>query len=265
MRALGWVIPTDKHIARLRLAGPSAGSSLLADVVPAAESNNYDLCNVLDQEALGSCTTNMAAQIIRAAQLLEGQVDPSFLSRLAYYWARYQDNTQTSDVGTHNATVLEMAASLGIPPESCWPYIIARFAQRPGPEVYSRAYDQRGRVGINYHPVSSSGDAFIDEMERALTIRRLVGFGVSVSKEFCSTLPTKTVEAPAPSEVAGGHALTAIGHDRERQRVLVLNSWGLDWRDPSLPPGCCWFSYEYLKQSADRWIVKIAPRPAVQS
>ena len=265
-RALGWLPPKPEHIARLKLARQEAGDSVLSDIVAADASDNYGLCKVLDQGQLGSCTTQTVAQAIRAAQVQDGAVDPPFMARLAlYWWARYQDGNQGGDTGTQIGTVFEMAAALGIPPESCWPYEIGRFAVRPGPEVYREGYDERGKIGINYHPLNYSGSAFLDDLERALTAGYLVAFGVQVSEAFCSQQPNGTVEPPGPGDkIAGGHALTAIGHDRARRRVLVLNSWGPGWRDPETYPGCCWFSYDYLAQSSDRWIVLVAPIPEEQ-
>jgi len=260
-RALGWKKPEPHQLARLKCAGPEAGDSVLADVEAAPTSNLYALCKVLDQGRLGSCTANAVVQAIRAAQVRAGKTDPTFASRLAlYYWARVQDGSQDRDVGTNIATVVDMAAWIGVPAEECWPYAIERFAKLPGPDVYRAAFDLRGDIGVQYHPISSQGDAFIIDMERALTAGFPVVFGVDVSEEFCSTYPSGIIEPPKPGTVAGGHALTAIGHDRDSRKVLVLNSWG-DWGDPELQTGCCWFSYDYLAQSADRWIVPVAPSP----
>jgi hypothetical protein len=256
-RALGWIAPEPKHLARLKHAGAEAGTAVLTGITPAPTSDLYHLCKVLDQGALGSCVLNMVAQLIRAAQVRAGSADPEFIARLAaYYWSRFQDGWQNEDSGTFNATAFDVIADLGIPPESCWPYEIEKFSVPPGPEVYRQAFDARGRIGVNYNPINTSGDAFVLDMERALTGGFPVGFGVTVSTAFCSQVPSGTIEPPGPSDaIAGGHAMTAIGHDSERRRVKVLNSWSVDWHDPELEPGCCWLSYEYLRQSRDRWIV----------
>jgi C1A family cysteine protease len=263
MRALGWTRPQPHQLARCLRAGPEAGDSVLADVEPAATSNLYALCKVLDQGQLGACTAFAVVQAIRAACVRSGQVDPPFASMLAlYYWARAQDGSQDRDVGTNIATVIDMAAWLGIPAEEIWPYVIERFAQRPCPAAYRDGYDMRGDIGVHYHPISSSGDAFIEDMERALTAGYPVVFGVDVSEEFCSQQPSGLIGPPEPDDkIAGGHALVAIGHDREQQMALILNSWGEDWHDPELLPGCCWFSYDYMLESSDRWIVPVAPSP----
>ena len=262
-RALGWTKPEPHQLARCLRAGPEAGDSVLADVEPAATSNLYAICRVLDQGQLGSCTANAIVQAIRAARVRSGQVDPPFASRLAlYYWARVQDGSQDRDVGTNIATVVDMAAWLGIPAEECWPYDVSRFAQRPGPAAYRDGFDLRGDIGVQYHPISSSGAAFLLDMEKALTAAYPVVFGVDVSEEFCSQQPSGVIEPPGPGDkIAGGHALVAIGHDNGERKVLVLNSWGPDWHDDDLHQGCCWFSYDYMAQSADRWIVPVAPSP----
>lgn len=262
-RPLGWLRPQEHHYTRLKFRS-AAPSSVLDSIDPAPTSNNYRLCTVLDQGSLGSCTANATAQVIHGTQVRDyGAGD--IASRLAlYYWARYQDGNQGRDVGSHICTVFDVAAELGLPSETVYPYDVAKFAEKPGPSVYRHGYDQRGSVGLTYEQLSADPDAFIDQLERALTAGYLVAFGVDVSERFCSELPTGVVEPPVPPEpIAGGHALTAIGHDHDQQWIEVLNSWGPDWCEPGRRPGCFRMSYDYLRLSDDRWFCPLAPKPEV--
>lgn len=260
-RNLGWLAPTAERFAALRHAGPVAGISVLVGVEAKDGSDNSNLLpqEPLDQLHLGSCVANAVVQDIYAALVLAGL--PSFIaSRLAlYYWSRYQHGAQGQDTGTYICTCFDMAAELGLPPEGSYPYQPEFFADKPGPEVYRAAFDLRGKVGINYHQLPTSGDALVADLERACTAKLVAAFGVDVSDRFCSEEPRGTVMPPGPGEsIAGGHAMVAAGHDRLGRRFLVRNSWGR-WGDPTLPPGYFWMSYDYMARARDVWVCTTAP------
>ena len=162
-----------------------------------------------------------------------------------------------------------MLAAKGIPPELAYPYEIAKFAQDPGPAVDRLAFDLRGTVGINYHPISTHGEALLADVERALTGGFAVVFGCLVSEEFCSTQPSGTVQAPGPTDkIAGGHCMTVVGHDRAGRRLKVKNSWSDLWGDPDAGLGCFWMDYSYFAHSmygaSDIWIVLAIPQGVAQ-
>jgi len=264
MKRLGWNPPTEQHYARLKYRS-AAPMSVLDGIIPDQTSDNYRLCILLDQGNLGSCTGQACAQMIRAAQVKRWEVDAPPVSALAlYYWGRYRDGTQMDDVGSNICTVLDMAAGLGVPLERDWPYQIEKFDLRPSLSTDRGAYDQRAVEHMTYEQMSANSETFLDQLERALTVGYLVAFGVQVSERFCSEQPSGIVEAPLPGEkIAGGHALTAIGHNHAERWALVLNSWG-PWGDPELPTGCFRMSYDYMTRSADRWFVPRVPRPEVK-
>lgn len=265
-RALGWRKPTAKLLGACQLAGPPTHRSVLADWTAAETSNLYESCSVLDQGSVGSCQSNAVAQAVRVAQVKEGVPHPPPAARMAmYYWARHREGNEQADVGACIGTVFDVIAALGVPPESAWPYDVNLLTSLPGPDVYREAFDSRGKVGINYYPLQLTGDAFVVEVERALTAGFAVPFGVMVTDMFCIAQPSGAIQPPrAGDSIAGGHAMTFVGHDRSAGRFLVLNSWGTLWGDPDAPPGCCWFSYAYASQAADAWIVLVAPKTEVE-
>jgi C1A family cysteine protease len=262
-QSLGWIRPGRGQVARLKFSAPSTG--VLDGIIPAETSDNYDLCRVLDQGPRGSCVAQATAQVIRAAQVKQWGQDAPLPSRAAlWWWSRYQDGWQLQDSGTYICTCFDMAAQMGLPPETAWPYTIDGYATKPPPGVCRAGFDERGTHGYTYEEIAGTDAQRIDLFERALTAGYLVAFGVDVTEEFCSTLPHDVVQPPKAGEtIAGGHAMTVIGHDRANQRFLVLNSWGPYWGDPSLPPGCFWMSCDYLAQADDCWFVPHAPLPEV--
>lgn len=263
-RFTGWVRPTlEQQVRALRRAHPEAGDSILADITPAATSDLGPYTCALDQLALGSCTANGIAQAVYVAESVAG-LTPSVLSRLwLYYEERALEGTVGQDAGANIGDGFTMLAAKGIPLEDVYPYDISKFSQDPGPSVDRAAFDSKGQIGVQYHPISSAGQALLDDVERALTGNFAVTFGCTVSEAFCSSQPSGTVQAPGPSDsIAGGHCLCVVGHDRAARKLKVKNSWGL-WGDPSAGPGCFWMAYSYFTNptygASDIWIVASLP------
>lgn len=265
----GWNKPTPlQRIRALLGAHPEARDSILAGVTPAPTSDLLAYTCELDQSSLGSCTANGIAQMLYVAMKAnptQANIVAFVLARLfLYYEERALEGTTDQDSGANIGDGLRILAAKGVPPESVYPYDIAKFTQNPGPAVDMAAFDSRGSLSINYHPISSTGAHLITDVEAALTSGRSVVFGMTVTEEFCSTQPSGTIHTPAPgSQVAGGHCEAVIGHDHAAQRFKIKNSWGGDWGDPTAGPDCWWCGYDYFADPAwgasDAWIVSALP------
>lgn len=264
--SLGWNKPTPQHYARCK-AGPPA-TDILAGVVPASKIDLSNLVKIIDQLALGSCTANSAAQIIHAAMVTAG-LDPStpFFSRLfVYFMARLEAGDQAVDAGSQNCTVIDAVCRMGFCPESVWPYDIAKFAQQPPMEAVWAAFDQRGKVDVNYHRIDTvSGPALLTVMKQALTAGYLFNFAGPVTNAFCSGQVGTTPDNPAmpPTDgrnIAGGHSMTACGYDDTAAKPFfkIVNSWGQNFGDG----GFCYFAPSYLTwdQVEDMWLVQAVIR-----
>jgi len=264
----GWVKPTvEQQVRALLRSHPEARVSVLANVVPApAMDLSASTCS-LDQGQLSSCQSNGPAQAAYMAMrtTLTGVV-AFVLARLwLYYEIRALEGNIDSDAGGNIGDAFAMLADKGIPNEAVYPYDISKFTQDPGPAVDVAAFDSRGKVGVNYYPITSKGDAFLGDVEKANTSKFGVVFGCLVSEAFCSQMPSGVVRAPGPNDqVAGGHCMTIIGYDHSNRKALVKNSWGDDWGDPACPPGCFWMSYDYLTDpncgAGDVWIIETLPQ-----
>jgi C1A family cysteine protease len=264
-RALGWTPPTlAQQVRALRRSSPEAGDSVLAGIDPAPASDISGRTCDLDQGSIGSCQSNATAQALYVA-MVTAAMAAFVLARLWLYRSlRYIENTLDQDAGGNIGDAFAMLAAKGVPPETAWPYDVAKFKDDPGPAVDRLAYDSRGTVGLNYHPISTTGESLLADVERALTGGFAVVFGCTVSEAFCSTQPSGTVQAPGPKDkIAGRHALTVVGHDRAGRRLKIKNSWSDLWGDPDAGPGCFWMDYSYFSDSmygaSDIWIVTVLP------
>jgi C1A family cysteine protease len=265
-RALGWEPPTlAQQVRALRGSHPEAGDSVLADIVAAKSADNSALTCNLDQLTIGSCQSNGPAQAMFMSMKAAGI--PAFvLSRLwLYYSIRYLEGTVDQDAGGNIGDAYTILAAKGVPSEEVYPYDVSKFTQWPGPTPDRAAYDSRGKIGVQYHPISSTGDAFISDMEKASTAKFGIPFGCQVTNEFCSTQPNGIIHTPKPTDrLAGGHCMTIVGFDDASEVAVIKNSWGREWQDPNAPEGCCLFGYDYLMDmvygARDSWINLAVPQ-----
>jgi hypothetical protein len=265
--------PTEKQTIRaLRTAQPEARNSILLGVSTPmyAEIPRASLPSpVLNQGPLGACTAHGWALALYVAMVKQGL--PAFIAaRLAiYYGERALEGTTKRDAGAAIADGAAFLASYGVPREGDWPYVVEKFAVAPGPQVGHNAYDGRGQVQVNYHPISSIGDQLLADVGAAVSIGIVPVIGNLVTKAFCSSQPSGTIHAPTSyDQIAGGHCEGIIIFDAANERVGVQNSWGGagEWGDPdpALPPGCWWMGFDYLVDPqfgiSDVWGISSLPQ-----
>ena len=119
------------------------GSDLLrpagAAGLPAAVDLRANCPPVYDQGQLGSCTANAIAGAIEFDR--KKQTPDDFVpSRLfIYYNERVMEGTVSSDSGAQIRDGIKSVNKIGAPPETDWPYDIAKFAQKPPTKAYADA------------------------------------------------------------------------------------------------------------------------------
>lgn len=260
-RSLGWVPPTpERDVRALLRAAPVSAAELLPEAAPYTD--NTALVKVTDQLSLGACQSFAAKQSFQMELRREGLPEFEVAALAVYQWLRTRNGDAGADVGGGIGDAFEAMSALGVPDERLWPYLVEKFADRPGPAVDRDAYDRKGKVGLNYVPVRESGDRLFDLVDRVLTSGRGVPFGVLVSEDFCSRPPSGIVMPPTSRDkIAGGHAMTIIGHDNRSRspdrKYRVQGSWGT-FGDETLPPGQFWMSPEYLLLASDMWYCLLA-------
>jgi len=261
-RFFGWKPHTAESRLRIKLA--SAPPVKRAVGSRPRRFSLYYLCVLLDQLALGSCTAQAAAQVIRMACAAAGITDPVLIARLwAYYLARARFGEESIDAGSQVGTVFDVLADGGCAPEWAWGYDITRFDQMPDTKAFQLAYDSRGTIGLEYSEVTGVSDELIDNICDALLSVRGVAFGSAVNTDYTDG-PKEIIHVNPRATVVGGHAQTIIGYDDDAEYVEVLGSWG-DFGEPGQEPGVSRFGYDYVKaEFSDLWIVNKAPNILAQ-
>jgi len=204
---------------------------------------------------LGSCTANAIGGAIEFDRLKQKLTDfvPSRL--FIYYNERVIEGTVHSDSGAQIRDGIKSVASQGVCPEPEWPYVIARFAQKPPAKAYKDAATDRA---VSYQSLIQE----LNQMKGCLASGYPFVFGFTVYESFEDAAVAKSGHAPmpAPSErTIGGHAVMAVGYEDAHQWFLVRNSWGPKWG----LAGYFTLPYAYLIQSglaSDFWTIRIVGR-----
>ena len=206
---------------------------------------------VYNQGQLGCCTGNGIAGAIEFDQRKQGTqaFTPSRL--FIYYNERVMEGTVNQDAGAQIRDGIKSVATVGAPPETDWPYDIAKFAQRPPPKAYT---DAKHDVVSLYARVSQN----LAQMQGCLAegYPFVLGFTVYSSFESPQVAQSGIVPMPEPGEqVMGGHCVVAVGYENGPRQFIIRNSWGASWGRR----GYCMMPYEYLispQLASDFWTVR---------
>ena len=200
-------------------------TALPAGALPSTVDLESTLPPVYDQGQLGSCTANGIGGLVEFVEMVqhEGERTPSRL--FIYYGERQIEGTTDQDSGAQIRDGMKVVAKLGAPPESLWPYDVAKFAQQPPAAAYAAA---KQHVAVAYKRVAQTTQA----LKAALAAGHPVVFGFTVYESFESAEVAQTgvLNMPAHGEsVVGGHCVVLVGYDDATQRFKGRNSWGESW------------------------------------
>ncbi|OCT15678.1 hypothetical protein A8709_16610 [Paenibacillus pectinilyticus] len=214
------------------------------------------LSPVVNQGALGSCTSNAIVSGLREFWLRTEEQNPPRLSRLFHYWhERELENTVETDSGATIRDGLKVLQKTGVCPEEVWPYEINNFRSTPNyeAEALARYYRIEG-----YHRIHD-----LAGIKASLADGSPVVFGIWIYSSFESKKATTTGIIPYPNrkkeKLLGGHALLAVGYKDGKEKgqgvVIVRNSWGSKWGDG----GYCYIPYSFFRNKSltfDFWTGK---------
>jgi C1A family cysteine protease len=163
------------------------------------------------------------------------------------------EGTVPYDAGAQIRDGIKSVSTIGACPESDWPYVIDKFADKPAnPPAFDDA--PLGKVVLYKRVIQN-----LAQMKGCLASGFPFVFGFTVYESFESQQVAQTGEVPMPGpgeNVLGGHAVLAIGYDDASQRFIVRNSWGLNWG----MNGYFKMPYTYLTQedlAADFWTIRL--------
>lgn len=202
---------------------------------------------VYDQGDLGSCTANALCCLMESLDHCPG-------SRLfLYYNERALEGAVAEDAGATLADGIRSLKTQGVCPEAAWPYLAAKFAERPPPACYESAV---GHEALSVYSVALT----LTCLKAALAAGHPVAVGLRLFASFESRSVALSGKVPMPRKgetELGGHAVVLVGFTDAAQRFLVRNSWGADWG----LQGHFTLPYAYLTDPAlasDAWVILAA-------
>ena len=206
---------------------------------------------VYDQGQLGSCTANAIAGAIEFDQMKQG-ITAFMPSRLfIYYNERVIEGTVSTDSGAQIRDGIKTVAAQGVPPETDWPYNIAKFSQKPPVKAYN---DAKPNIILLYQRLVQN----LNSLKGCLASGYPFVFGFTAYESLESQQVAKTGILPMPAsgeQVVGGHAVLAVGYDDKNQQFIVRNSWAATWGQK----GYFRMPYAYLTSSSlasDLWTIR---------
>lgn len=202
---------------------------------------------VENQENIGSCVGNA---IVGGLEYLEYKNHTNFydISRLfIYYNARLIEGNAQEDTGTTIRSGIKSLVRWGYCSEEVCQYITKNFNKKPSRIAYKEA---KRHIITSYHKILN-----LNEMLKCLAEGYPVIFGIMVYDGLMTEEVSKSgiINMPKPDESpAGGHAILAVGYDKEKQIIIFRNSWGM-WGDN----GYGTLPFLYIEQLADdMWTIR---------
>lgn len=183
-----------------------------------------------DQGHLNACGPNALAEIYEYHLLGK-------YSRLwAYYWTRAEEH-DTADDGVTIVDLIDVARTLGLPPEFMWEYNPTKYDDAP-PTI---CFDAATRVTVD--DVVVDLDHLLVELAGGLPVLLGVGLPASIEDDKGTTAADGIVPVPTNANPRiGGHAVTAGAFDREKQMVQCTAHWG-DYGDK----GTIWLPFDHWR------------------
>lgn len=177
-----------------------------------------------DQGSLGSCTGNAIAAAIEFERTFNKL--PVFTpSRLfIYYFERAIEGSIKSDAGAEIRDGIKVAATVGAPPETAWPYRIKKFATKPSVSAQKQA---KKHLALKYARVPQTANDILNTLASGTPI--VFGFSVYDNFEGDQIAEDGILTMPGGNmKLLGGHAVLAMGYEDEKT-IIVRNSWNTDW------------------------------------
>lgn len=194
---------------------------------------------IWNQLKLGACSAHGTLRCFLFAAAKCGANDP-MLSRLMLYWlTRNLEGTTSTDSGGQIRDAIK-ATTLGIAPETDWPYDIAKFTEKPPAVAFT---DAAANIDLDYERVSVE----LASIQSCLSEGYPVDIGITLFASFESDEAIQSGVVPMPTdadgEPIGGHCMAIVGIgtgadwiaagqfltcDPSKLYVKIANSWGPD-------------------------------------
>ena len=190
-------------------------------ILPKHIDNREECTPVRNQGTEGSCTGHAMVAVAELLYWRKLGSPPDLSERWAYEKAKLHDEWEGTDYeGSSIRGAVKAWANEGICPEESWPYK-AKNPGKPKPDAGAKAGE---------YPIARYERCLgIDHIKHAIHYRGCVIAGANVHKGWFSTIGKETIPFKPDYSQEGGHAITLVGYDDEKEVFWVKNSWGEEW------------------------------------
>lgn len=210
-----------------------------------------DLPTPREQCNLGSCTAHSGTYLFEIHQRVANLGDEP-MSRLFLYKVTRNLSGVEGDHGAFLRTTMQAIAMFGIPPETYYPYDIAKYDEEPKAFHYAMSQNYQALTYYRLDQYGATADQIIARIQTNILLNRAVMFGfvvyVTDDKKGHVLLPKGN------QEMSGGHAVVAVGYDNSYEILhpdgiktvgafKFANWWGKEWGDN----GFGWIPYEFIR------------------
>jgi len=208
-------------------------------VLPAAYSLADKIVTVYDQGTVGSCTANAFCQSFNILNTVDPKFAPSRLYCYAHERMSEGQRYRLSDTGAYESDALTWARTVGVLPESLWPYVESKVNVIPPASLDKSAMSHRIKDVVQ---ITGTGSDLLLKLKTAIAINKLpVMTAIAVYSSFMSDAVAATGVVPMPNPIhfndendrvdpfEGGHEVCLVGYNDANQTFVFANSWGPEW------------------------------------
>ncbi|MBE9070555.1 C1 family peptidase [Leptolyngbya cf. ectocarpi LEGE 11479] len=228
---------------------------------------SYWCSSIEDQGTLNTCTAQAGIALVEYFARKTFNRHENLSARFLYKAARNLMH-RTGDTGASVRETMRAMVLFGIPPEEYWPYTehADKFDHEPNQFCYAYAQNYQAVKYCRLDHAGISKPALLAQIKAVLVSGVPCMFGFTVYNSIYEDFNFKRGHVPYPGandEMAGGHAVVAVGYDdhriiesadgteRSQGAILIRNSWGASWGQG----GYGWLPYKYVLAglTADWW------------
>lgn len=190
-------------------------------ILPKSIDNREECTPVRNQGKEGACTGYALVAVAEMLYWRKIASPPDLSERWAYEKAKLHDEWEGADYeGSSIRGAVKAWEKVGICPEYYWPYKANR-PGKPKPKADVKAKD---------FPVEKYERCMgIDNIKHAIHYRGCTIAAVNVHKGWFLAIGKDTIPFKPAYSQEGGHAITLVGYDDDKQIFWVKNSWGKEW------------------------------------
>jgi len=224
-------------------------------------------CSPIENQLnIGSCTANAGIGVLEYFERRAFGGAWVDASRLFLYKVTRNLLGWAGDTGAYLRSTMSALVLFGAPPERYWPYVVANFEVEPTAFVYALAQNYQAISYYRLDPPGTAPAVLLDRIKTYLAAGLPSMFGFTVYNSIGQDNTGKIPFPAAGDQVAGGHAIVAVGYDDTLQiknnkpgsvattgALLIRNSWGTGWG----AQGYGWLPYQYVLSglAVDWWSV----------